>query len=185
MLKSCIAEIQETAGNYSRNMNTVVNNHMGSCPFTTSQNFFGGINRAYGNPSAGNTTMCQRPSFAIQELLGLTAGSAPGVHHTAHHPQSITASPLLGPDPSGGAYGYQNTPTYQHSAGITPGDCGELSSMQAMYNSAWRTAGFLQHFGAHKEEISPPPRNISFNDSLQSLEKQSFHPVSPLGEIHV
>ena len=146
-------------------MNSVVN-PVSSYGFGTSQaSTLGSLGRGY----SGGGNMGQRPSFAIQELLGLS-GSQYGATQAAaaqgFTPSQFFSAAAAGNDPSGAgvsggvsSYPYHHHHAHHHSQNFASAntasmptsmqnDVHDFSGMSSMYSPTWRShPGFLSQFG--------------------------------------
>lgn len=135
-------------------MNSVMN-PVTSYGFSSSQTTLGTMGRGYG--ASTPASMAQRPSFAIQELLGLGASQlGSGQHQGFPSPHQLFQN-----DTNHGAvsYPYQNfpatsSPPMQSSAmtachgGVMDSDFG---AMNAMYNPSWRP-GLIPNAAAYPRD---------------------------------
>ncbi len=157
-------------------MNSVVN-PVTSYGFTASQATFGGMGRGYGTAATANL---QRPSFAIQELLGLGAtqlgASAQGQGFTSPH-QLFPTNDIPN---TGVSYPYQNfasSPPSMGQASIGGETADFASSVNSMYSSGmgWRTAGFLS---GYPRDDSLQPRQVNHDINGHSPDKHALSPLS-------
>ena len=137
-------------------MNSVVNN-MPAYPFGAAPSTLGGYNPRGYVTSAPVGGMTQRPSFGIQDLLGLGLPPQAQLFPGASDPLPYCGYPSL-----------QSAPGI-HGGHVGLGECPELGGMAAaMYNPSWRTAGFLSPLA--REEGS---RVLEAQQA--SLEKQAMY----------
>ena len=161
-------------------MNSVVN-PVTSYGFTASQTSLGGMamGRGYGTSTAAN--LHQRPSFAIQELLGLGASQLGATSQAqGFTPQLFPTNDVTN---SGMSYPYQNfttgsPPSMTGQASSMAAESPDFSTVNSMYGGGmgWRTAGFLSGYPREDTVQHRPFNHTDMNG--HSPDKHALSPIS-------
>lgn len=174
-------------------MNSVVNG-VSSYHFpSAAQNTFGSFNRSYAAGMAA-PGMSQRPSFGIQDLLGLSSMQATAAATTSHHHQSFSSPPhFLGDAQAANmsaSYGYQqNFGSLSACAPTAAAPVGCMDQSAVDYASptgystvsaaaAWRPGGFLCT-PTHLSGSSPETQRGVFSDGSPGSLKSPSGLISP------